>query len=434
MNKYQFLIGAPRSGAGKTMVALGLMRALRRRGLEVAPFKSGPDYIDTQFHAAACGGRRSVNLDLFMGSRSHVRNLFARHSAQADVAVVEGAMGLFDGYRGMEGSAAEVAITTGVPVVMVADAASTAFSVAATLWGFTRFRPEVRVAGVIFNRVASERHRLLLEEAAAAAGVECVGAIGRRDGLVTPSRHLGLTLTGRREMERFVDEAAEAVEEGVDIDRLLDLCRTGGGITASAKPDTEPRQDGMTTVAVARDEAFSFIYEANIDSLRRAGARIEWFSPLRSQRLPEGTDMIYLPGGYPELWARELEANNAIREAVRSFGEEGGRILAECGGLIYLGRSIDGHRMAGLLPTEATMEGARLTLGYRTVTLEDGTTLKGHEFHYSRLTDPAILPSVASQTDARGRDVATPLYRYRNTFAGYTHLYWGETDINRLWT
>ncbi len=425
-----FVIGAPRSGAGKTLVSLGLMRALADSGVRVGPFKCGPDYIDTQFHAQACRGRESVNLDLFMGSRRHVADMFARRSADCDVAVVEGAMGLFDGYDGMEGSAADVARTLGLPVILVVDASSMAFSAGALIHGFKTFSPDVKVAGVIFNRAASARHRDMLAGAARAAGVECLGFIGRRQGLQTPSRHLGLTLTGREEMERFVAEAAEAVAEGVDMDRLTELCRMERPVADEALSDGVG--DATLTVAVARDEAFSFIYPANLDALRRRGARIEYFSPIHSDRLPEGADMIYLPGGYPELHARELEANVAMRDAIREFGESGGRILAECGGLIYLGRSIDGARMAGLLPTEATMEGARLTLGYRTVTMP-GMTLRGHEFHYSHTVNPDALPSVATQSDARGCAVVTPLYRHKNTFAGYTHLYWGEADILDLW-
>lgn len=423
-----FVIGAPRSGAGKTMVSLGLMRALARRGMRVAPFKCGPDYIDTQFHTCACGGRASVNLDLYMASRAHVADIFARYSDGCDVAVAEGAMGLFDGYSGMEGSAADIARTLGLSVILVVDASSTAFSAAATIYGFRNFCPDVNVAGVIFNRAASPRHRAMLADAAKAAGVECLGFVGRRQGLQTPSRHLGLTLTAREEMERFVAEAAEAVTEGVDMDRLMEMTRIER-LPVKAIVETEaPR----LTVAVARDEAFSFIYPSNLDSMRRHGARIEFFSPLRSGALPEGTDMIYLPGGYPELYARELEANSAIREAIRDFGEKGGKILAECGGLIYLGRSIDGAAMCGLLPTVATMEGAKLTLGYRSVRV-GGMTLRGHEFHYSHVVNPDILPSVSAQTDARGQDVATPIYRHKDTFAGYTHLYWGETDIFDLW-
>lgn len=427
-----FVIAAPSSGAGKTMVSLGLMRTLADRGMEVAPFKCGPDYIDTQFHTAACRGRRSVNLDLFMGSAAHVADLFGRHSAGADVAVVEGAMGMYDGYDRDLGSASHIARTLRLPVVAVVDGRSTSFTAGAVLYGLARFRPGTRMAGVIFNRVGSARHAAMLSEAAREAGVPVLGCIGRRTGLETPSRHLGLTLTGREEMERFVAEAARTVAEGVDMEMLLQA-------TACA-PAPGPDTDNATAspaatwrVGVARDECFSFVYEANLDSLRRHGAEIVFFSPLRDTSLPSRLDMLYLPGGYPELYADTLAANTAMRLAVRRMALGGGRILAECGGLIYLSESIDGAPMCGVLPTRATMEGARLTLGYRTLRMADGSVWRGHEFHYSHLTDPAVLPSVALQADARERETPTPLYRHLNTIAGYTHLYWGEADIRDLW-
>ncbi|MCM1162810.1 MAG: cobyrinate a,c-diamide synthase [Muribaculaceae bacterium] len=425
-----FLIAAPRSGAGKTMVSLGLMRALSDRGLKLHPFKSGPDYIDTQFHAVASRGQESENLDLFMSSAEYVRRMFARQSAGCDVAVIEGAMGLFDGYDEMTGSAADVAVTLGVPVVMVVDASSMAFSAAALLYGFSRFAEGVNVVGVIFNRVASERHRTMLAAAARSAGVECLGFIGRLEGLQTPSRHLGLTLTGLQSMEEFSERAAEAVSRVVDLDRLLAV--TEYEPERIAEEDATPRGEEFI-VAVARDEAFNFLYPANLRALQRSGGRIEFFSPMRSEALPAGTGMIYLPGGYPELYAAELAANKSMLAAVREFGEGGGRMLAECGGLLYLSRDIDGAEMCGLLPFSATMEGARLTLGYRTAQMPGMPPLKGHEFHYSYLRDGSALESVAMQTDAAGRPVDTRLYRYKNTIAGYTHLYWGDQDILNLW-
>lgn len=430
---YAFVVGAPKSGSGKTMVSLGLMRALSERGLRVSPFKSGPDYIDTQFHAVACGGRESVNLDLFMGSRGHVCDLFGQYAEESDVAIVEGAMGLFDGMNGMEGSAADLAIMLSLPVVLVVDAPSMAFSAAPLIYGFSRFRDDLRIAGVIFNRVASARHRDILAEAARAAGVECLGFIGRKEGLKTPSRHLGLTLGAKEEMEQFVKEAARAVEGSVDLGRLCELTRlTSSPVAHYVRHGAETSSQPTLKVAVAYDEAFNFIYKSNLRSLEQSGARIELFSPIRSRQLPEGVDMVYLPGGYPELWAERLEANKEMRLSIREFGERGGRILAECGGLIYLCRGIDGREMCGLLPLEATMENARLTLGYRSVEL-GGLTLRGHEFHYSHLVDPDLLPSVCVQKDGRGNEVKTRLYRYKNAFAGYTHLYFGETDIMRLW-
>lgn len=427
MSRSGFIIAATSSGCGKTTFSLGLMRLLRERGLDVRPFKCGPDYIDTQFHRVA-SGRDSINLDTFMASEEYVADTFGRYASGGDVSVVEGVMGMFDGYDRMRGSSADMARITGLPVILLVNAASTAYSVAATIHGFKSFRPDVEVAGVVFNRVASERHFSFLKDACSDAGAECLGYIARCDNLQAPSRHLGLTLSGEEEMERFVQAAAEAVAGNVDVDRLL-------GVTASRVPswrgeakDVEP-SGRLLRIAVARDEAFNFIYPENLRSF--APYNVVFFSPMRDKELPEA-DIVYLPGGYPELYAGTLSGNRSMRDSVRDYVERGGRILAECGGMIYLTQDIDGAEMCGVIPTSTTMDGARLTLGYRTVHLP-GMTLRGHEFHYSRLVSPDVLPSAARQTNVKGDAVATPLYHYKNTYAGYTHLYWGERGILKIW-
>lgn len=427
MSRSGFIIAATSSGCGKTTFSLGLMRLLRERGLDVRPFKCGPDYIDTQFHRVA-SGRDSINLDTFMASEEYVADIFGRYASGGDVSVVEGVMGMFDGYDLMRGSSADMARITGLPVILLVNAASTAYSVAATIHGFKSFRPDVEVAGVVFNRVASERHFSFLKDACSDAGAECLGYIARCGNLQAPSRHLGLTLSGEEEMEQFVQAAAEAVAGNVDVDRLL-------GVTASRVPswcgvakDVEPSGQPLR-IAVARDEAFNFIYPENLRSF--APHEVVFFSPMRDKELPEA-DIVYLPGGYPELYADTLSGNRSMRDSVRDYVERGGRMLAECGGMIYLTQDIDGADMCGVIPTSTTMDGARLTLGYRTVHLP-GMTLRGHEFHYSRLVNPDVLPSAARQTNVKGDVVATPLYHYKNTYAGYTHLYWGERGILKIW-
>ncbi|WP_336525870.1 cobyrinate a,c-diamide synthase [Bacteroides acidifaciens] len=423
MKKSSFLIAAASSGSGKTTLSLGLMNALSRRGMTVQPFKCGPDYIDTQYHSLATG-RSSINLDLFMSTEKHVKEIYSRYGADSDVNIVEGVMGMFDGYERMAGSSAELAEKLNIPVILLVNAASTAFSVAATIYGFIRFRKNVKVVGVIFNRVASENHYAFLKDACAETGVPSLGYIRKNDALKTPSRHLGLSLDSVTEIERFINAAAEEVERNIDIESLLSL----------AEVDSEEPQRYKTVVddkvvAVAKDEAFNFIYPVNIEAFR---SRIVYFSPLRDTSLPDA-DMIYLPGGYPELFADELERNSGMRKAINEYAESGGRILAECGGMIYLTEEIDGKRMCGVFPLKTTMEDARLTLGYRKVNFPE-LNIRGHEFHYSH-TVPARenIPSMAQQFNVKGTLVATPVYRYRNTFAGYTHLYWGETDIFKLW-
>lgn len=420
--KPAFLIAATSSGCGKTTLSLGLMRALTSRNVRVQPFKCGPDYIDTQYHRIATG-KDSINLDLFMSSEKHVKDLFGRFSGSADIGIIEGAMGMFDGFDGMKGSAADIARTLDVPVVLLINAASTSFSVAATIYGFTRFCPEVKVAGVIFNRASSSNHFAFLQDACKATGVKCFGYIRKNESLQTPSRHLGLSLDSRSGIERFIDAAAAEVENTVDIDRLLEA--TVVDCPACSQVSSEKRRQ---TVAVARDDAFNFIYPANLE---RLNADIVFFSPLHDKVLPKA-DLVYLPGGYPELYADVLEENQEMITAIKDFAENDGRILAECGGMIYLTEEIDGKRMCGVFPLKTSMKNARLKLGYRKVKF-DNFEISGHEFHYSDIIDATGLPSVAQQYNIRGEKVATPVYRYKNVFAGYTHLYWAETDIFKLW-
>ncbi|MDR2912289.1 MAG: cobyrinate a,c-diamide synthase [Alistipes sp.] len=430
-----FLIGAATSGSGKTTLTLGLLRALARRGLVVQPFKCGPDYIDPMFHrlatsAASVSCAESVNLDLWMGSEEHVRELFARYGADADVCVTEGVMGLFDGWRTSEGSSAEVARVLGLPIVLVVDARATGYSVAPLLFGFKNFRPEATIAGVIFNRVGSPSHYAHLAEAARDAGIETLGWLPRCDDFSAPSRYLGLSIEGIERFSSTIDAIADAVERHVDIERLLEL-------TQQPRPPKATKCDKGDTlqIAVARDEAFNFTYLANLDRLGELG-RLTFFSPLSDAAPPEGADLIYLPGGYPELFADRLSDNLTMREAIRDYAERGGRILAECGGMLYLCRSLDGRPMCGVLPLEGSMEGAKLHLGYREVHY-GGLRLRGHEFHYSHTTGEADsaggMASVARQFTARGAEVATPLYRHKNVIAGYTHLYWAESGGTLEW-
>lgn len=429
--KPQLLIGALHSGGGKTTFTMGLLRALRRRGRQVQPFKCGPDYIDTRFHAVATG-RDSVNLDTWLASEPHVREVYARYGTEADACVVEGVMGLFDGYERMQGSSAAIAQLLDIPVVLVVSARSTAYTVAALLHGVKTFRPGLHLAGVVFNQVGSERHAAMLREAAEDSGLRCFGCLPRAEGLEIPSRHLGLTLAAEEQMNAWIERAADLVEAHVDLDSLLEACNVP--FQAVALP-SHPAS-GKLRISVARDAAFNFIYRENLDRLSELGP-VTFFSPLAGDPLPE-SDLVYLPGGYPELFARELSSRERTMEQLRDYAEAGGRILAECGGMIYLSSFIvcvgeGSFRMCGVLPFTATMEGARLQLGYRRLEDAAGRNWRGHEFHYSHLREPDALPSVARQYDARGRAVPTPLYRYKNVMAGYTHLYWGESDFLYLW-
>ncbi|ACF11597.1 cobyrinic acid a,c-diamide synthase [Chlorobaculum parvum NCIB 8327] len=434
-----FLIAAPSSGSGKTTITLGLLRLFARRGMEVQPFKCGPDYLDTMLHAmAASTGEASkpgLNLDTFMASKEHVRSLFASHAASADISMVEGVMGLFDGAERSNGSSAEIATLLGLPVIMVIDGSKMAYSAAPILYGFKNFDPSVNVAGVIFNRVGSASHYSYLEAAAKDVGVEPLGYLPRNSAITIDERHLGLNTSAEYDREKLIDAMADHIEKTVNIERLLEVARI-------ELPEVEPirpvaKKSGKM-IAVARDEAFNFIYHANIEALKQYG-EVRFFSPLHDHELPEA-DLVYLAGGYPELHARALAANAEMRNAIAEWCRNGGATYAECGGLMYLGQTLtlaDGatHPMCGVLDLDTTMQEARLTLGYRKVYPADanGVELRGHEFHYSRISRQGEIDTIAEIRNARDQEVPTSLFRVGNTIASYLHLYWGERDHLANW-
>lgn len=391
------------------------------------PFKCGPDYIDTKYHDTA-SGNKSVNLDLFLSSARHVAELYAKYSLGKDVCIAEGAMGLFDGYDGMQGSCAETAKLLKIPVVLVVNAKSAAYSVAPLLYGFRHFDAEVNVAGAIFNFVGSESHCRFLNQACIDAGVKLFGCLPKNAGLEIPSRYLGLTLENERLFDEFADRAAAAMEQYIDLDALLAFARTYGDVQAAAA-ETRPATVGSKIrIAVASDEAFNFTYRENMERLKARGD-IAFFSPLRDSRLPEA-DFVYFPGGYPEMFLEQLCENTELHGDIRAYVAGGGRALAECGGMMYLSSSIADAKgreypMVGIFSQKASMKNMKLTLGYRSFNY-NGFAAKGHEFHYSHCETEAT--SVAQQYNAAGVPVDTKLLRRKNAIAGYTHIYWGETD------
>lgn len=420
----QFLIGAISSGGGKTTLTLGLLRALKNRGLNIQSFKCGPDYIDTKFHQAATGNP-SVNLDTFLSSPEHVDYLFKKYSADKEVCIAEGVMGLFDGYDRMKGSSAEIADMLNLPVILVLNAKSMAYSVAPILYGFKQFCKDVHLAGVIFNFVGSESHYRFLKDACEDVGVEPLGYLPQRKEIETPSRHLGLSLEREALFNDLADEVAALAEKTIDIDRLLEITQTKRVISIPT-PKTVNKQD--LKIAIARDEAFNFVYHENIEYLKQLGD-ITFFSPIHDATLPPA-DFIYLPGGYPELYLKELSANADMLKAIRQYAEQGGKLLAECGGMMYLSNSITDQNgtvypMVGLFDQYPTMEKMKLKLGYRQFQYNT-IAIKGHEFHYSHTE--SHLDSVAQQYTAKHIPVDTKLLRYKNVIAGYTHIYWAEMN------
>jgi cobyrinic acid a,c-diamide synthase len=465
--KHAFLVAAPASGSGKTTLTLGLMRALMQRDLRVQAFKCGPDFIDPMFHKAVTG-RESYNLDIQMSDEQHVRTVFQNQKHPADVAVVEGVMGLFDGAVKDTGSSAHVARLLNLPVVLVVNASSMAYSAAPLLYGFKHFDPRVKVAGVLFNKVGSPGHYNFLKEAALAAGLPSLGYVPRNKGVEMPSRYLGLSMPFENNLEEQVGQLADLIQEHVDMDQLLNLTQskeTNPCISSTQQKQafrlnglTPPRHHGPNKhfllpaeskqqlplrpsvshcnrpelprlkIAMARDEAFNFIYPANVDALKHYGT-LQYFSPLHDKALPEA-DLIWFPGGYPELYVSRLSRNRDMAEAIQRHVAQGKALIAECGGFIYLGREllVEGkpYPMAGVFDHGATLKNARLSLGYRQISYR-GTVWYGHEFHYSQLAW-STHENIAEIRNARNQMVDTGLYRYKNALASYLHFYCGQRE------
>lgn len=399
------------SGCGKTTASLALMAALRAKGLAVAPFKSGPDYIDPGFHRIACG-RPSHNLDEWLCIPESVARILAGGSEGADIAVIEGAMGMYDGLGGgTRCSAYALAKHTGTPIVLVVDASGSAASAAATALGFVKYRPDNTIAGVLVNRASSERHYALVKEAMAGIGFPCVGWLPKDAGLGMPDRHLGLVpVEERPEAKSQIDRAASLLK--LDMDALKAVA--GRAEILSPQPFSYPGSLKGLRVGLAKDAAFSFTYEANLIALRRMGAELVPFSPLSGAALPENLDALYLPGGFPEVFEAELMANGAMAASVRAAIEGGLRVYAECGGMLYLS-------MIGAISLKWEMTKHLQRFGYVTVTDGDGYAFPAHEFHHSVVTPTAPLETRFEVV--KGERRYREGYIYKNVLAGYPHIH-----------
>lgn len=438
-----FVIGGTHSGCGKTTITLGLCAALAQKGLQVQPFKAGPDFIDSGLHRLACG-RPSRNLDLWMCGEEYVRDSFLRYGSCADVSVVEGVMGLYDGAF----STARLARSLRIPVVLVVDAYGLAESAGPIVkgfkeWGASAGDSGTEVAGVIFNRVASASHYARL--ARSVRDVPVFGYLPRDILFEIPHRHLGLVVAeenpvSAEELRRFSD----SLLEHVDVDSLL---------AASASPDlpsekacvlpASPRESAPSVrVAVAMDKAFCFYYQDNLDLLKRAGGEVVFFSPLADGGLPENIGGVYLGGGYPELHAAALSANRAMLRSLKEWAESGGPLYGECGGLMYLCRSLSDLEgrvfdMAGIFPFRTAMTTGRAFLGYRRISFSEdcllgprGQEARGHEFHYSTITGETSGKERGAYNvlDGYGNDLGKEGYQYREVLGSYIHIHFGSNS------
>ncbi|MCF7756964.1 cobyrinate a,c-diamide synthase [Paenibacillus xylanexedens] len=466
----RLIIAGTGSGAGKTTVTLGLMRALAQRGLSVQGFKCGPDYIDPTYHTAVTG-RPSRNLDAWMTSPEYVRDTFEKASAGHDISIIEGVMGLYDGKDPLSntGSTAEIALVTQTPVILVVDVRSMARSAAAIVLGFQHLEPELNIAGVIVNRCGSAGHYTIVKKAIEQmCCIPVVGWLQRDEDMSIPERHLGLVpAIERGELEPLFQRAADVLMEGTDLDLLLELAASApplqqekGSLAATTHGDSANAESGSNydsqfdsvihvnnrhvsyavqpVIAVARDAAFNFYYPDNLELLEAAGARLQYFSPLAGEGIPMDVDGIYLGGGFPEEFAAEIAGNQGFLEGLRQVAQSNMPLFAECGGYMLLGEMLTDREgvtfnMAGIIPAQVQMQKKRAALGYREASsvqesflLKKGEVLRGHEFHYSTMTyrDEATIPYAYETKGLRG--LKQEGYAAGNIVAGYTHVHLGS--------
>ncbi len=430
------ILAAPASGSGKTVLTLGLLRHLVRAGYGVASAKAGPDYIDPSFHAAASGAP-CLNLDPWAMRRQTLQGLVAQLERRAAHVICEGVMGLFDGAgAAAAGSTADLAALTGWPVVLIVDAHGQGASAAALVRGFATHRPDVTLAGIIFNRVSSERHRVILSDALAASlpMLPVLGAVPRGDGLALPARHLGLVPAGEHAaLDAFLDRAADHVAAAIDVAALLAVARRSSLPAPSER--VQPLAPLGRHIAVARDAAFAFLYPSVLEGWMRGGAELSFFSPLADEAPASAADAVYLPGGYPELHGETLAGNSAFLSGLRAAANRQATIYGECGGYMTLGETlIDGagiaHRMAGLLPLATSFAARRRHLGYRIFRLAAATPLgaagalfRGHEFHYASIvSEGAAAARLFEVQDAAGSALGAAGLRIGSVMGSFMHL------------
>ena len=442
--KPQILVSAATAGSGKTLFTMGLLCALKNRGMKVQSYKCGPDFIDSQYLSIAAD-KESVNLDAWISSSTHIQHIYNRYGEQADACITEGSAALFDGYRRMQGSSAEIAGILNLPVILLVNARMAGYSVAPLLYGYKHFYSGVHIAGVIFNQVSSPAHYAYLREACSDTGLDCLGYLPVMEEVKLSSKHNAISLANRRTLAEQASIVASQIEKSIDINRMLNRCNRNFPCQytlpyySDAEDDMHAFPLRKMKIAIARDPAFNFTYRENITRLSQLGEIIH-FSPLYGYELPEA-DLIYIPGGYPELFARQLHRRRKMMESLKEYAEAGGKILAECGGLVFLGRTLKSkengtaYPMSNILPIDFSMPSVpKLVSGYRKMSYHD-TEFRGYEFHYSTISqdDTPDTCRIASTTNQKGSENMASLYRYKNVIASYTHWYWGEKDLLKLW-
>jgi cobyrinic acid a,c-diamide synthase len=435
------MIAGTHSSVGKTSITLGLMRSIQKRGYKVQPFKVGPDYIDTGHHTQACG-RPSYNLDSSMCNQEYVRNLYKEVSLKGDISIAEGVMGLFDGAfpKNEEGSSAQIAKILGLKIILIIDGSAMARSSAALVQGFTNFDASLQFLGVIVNRVNSIGHANILKDAIEHySSCKFLGNIPNNLSLTIKERHLGLHMDSEA-TEELYDHWADHINNNLDVQSIIDKLKrkedSPTKINVVNRWKSEPENKEFS-VAIAKDEAFPFLYQDTLDLFEHYGGSIKFFSPLNDSELPANIDMVYIPGGYPELHADKLSRNSNILRAIESFANEGKPVVGECGGLMYLGQTLidkkgDSYIMAGIFNFSTTMKNQVLKIGYRKLSFQPTKSnqhqivLRGHEFHVSRFRTNDETPFMNHRI--HGKDFGhLDGYSRNNSFAFYCHIYWASS-------
>ena len=426
----RIVIAGTNSGVGKTTIVTGLLAAFHKKGFNVQPFKVGPDYIDPGFHTKASGSP-SYNLDTWMTPPEHLISTFVSLSESADISIIEGVMGLFDGGENGVSSTAYIAKKLKAPIVLVLDCKAVGDSIAATALGFREYDKDIQIAGVILNRLGSDRHEQMIRNAMAKINMPVLGAFHRDDELKTPERHLGLTPVTEIETETLIDHMREAADKWADTDALLKLAQNAEPLAINQVESVV--KEKIVRIAVAKDEAFSFYYPTSLAELERRGAELIEFSPLRDTEVPDADGIIF-GGGFPEMFLHELENNKFMKESIRKNASEGMPVYAECGGLMYLCHKIQGfegetYDMVGLVPAICKMQGKLQRVGYVTgkalrgsVIADEGDELKGHEFHFSLMEGEENFPWAYSLKGTRQKAGHDEGYSRQNILASYLHL------------
>ena len=433
------IISATHTSAGKSSLSIGLMRLLKRKGFHIQPFKVGPDYIDPGHHKIACS-HSSYNLDSWMCSPLYLKTLYNEVMRPGQLAIIEGVMGLFDGAYSKKdkGTTGEIAKLFNLPIILIVDGSTSARSIAALVKGFTEFDPDLNFLGVIANRVNHSRHAKLLREAITHyTPIKFLGNLPYDAKLTIPDRHLGLK-QGMEQDDALYENWANHIEKHINLNFILKHIDSQPSKQISLPQKRylrwgTPPKTSPFSVGIAKDECFQFIYQDTLDLIQHCGGKIKFFSPVKDFHLPGNIDWLYFPGGYPELRLNELSQNNALKTEIKQFGNSGKAIIAECGGMMYLGETIVSeqgvaHPMVGIFNYSTSLKNKSMTLGYRRLkhTSSTGPTLKGHEFHYSKLIKNRENPIMVQKNTGKTLDIFDG-YRRKNCLATYSHIYWGNS-------